>query len=133
MYKRQPHLHVHSHQSDIEDHTQSTHDHAHVDRLPFKAFAIGLLHGAAGSSGIIVLAVSQTGSVWIALGYVALIGIGSIFGMAALSAVVGWPILHAPKIANRLHTSVQFSIAAVAIAIGAGIMLETGSLAWEAF
>ncbi len=127
------HLHIHSHNSDVSDHAQSAHDHSHSARLPFKAFVIGLIHGAAGSSGIIILAVSRTGDPWVAVGYVTLIGLGSILGMAALSAVVGWPILHAPKIAKGLHTIVQMSIAILAIAIGAGIMLETGSLAWGIF
>jgi hypothetical protein len=123
------HMHVHSHKSDELDHGQSSHDHAHPARLPFKAFAIGLLHGAAGSSGVIVLAVSKTGDPWVAVGYVGLIGAGSMLGMAALSVVVGWPILHAPKIAKSLHNTVQISIALVAIAIGVGIMFETGPVA----
>ncbi len=127
------HIHVHSHKSDVADHAQSAHDHTHPARVPFKAFAIGLIHGAAGSSGVIVLAVSKTGDPWVAVGYVALIGLGSMLGMAALSVVVGWPILHAPKIANSLHSIVQVSIAVVAVTIGAGIMLETGPLAWGVF
>lgn len=126
------HMHVHSHKSDVSDHAQSNHDHTHPDRLPFKAFAIGLLHGAAGSSGIIVLAVSKTGEPWVAVGYVGLIGLGSVMGMAALSVVVGWPVLYAPKIAKGLHTSVQISIAVVAVVIGIAIMLETAPVAWGA-
>ncbi len=128
-----PHLHVHSHASDHEPHTQSMHDHEHPERLPFKAFLIGLLHGAAGSSGVIVLAVSKTGDPWVAVCYVGLIGLGSVLGMAALSFVVGWPVLHAPKIAKGLHSAAQLSIAAVAIAIGVGIAFETGPLAWGTF
>ena len=127
------HIHVHSHKSDVAVHAQSTHDHTHPARVPFKAFAIGLIHGAAGSSGVIVLAVSKTGDPWVAVGYVALIGLGSMLGMAALSVVVGWPILHAPKVAKSLHNVVQVPIAVVAVTIGAGIMLETGPLAWSIF
>lgn len=124
------HLHVHSHAPDTVDHSQSDHDHTHPERLPFKAFAIGLLHGAAGSSGVIVLAVSQTGNPWVAVGYVGLIGLGSLFGMAALSVVIGWPLFHAPRVAKWLHGIAQGSIAVFAVAIGVMIMLETGPLAW---
>lgn len=49
-----PHMHVHSHKSDVAAHSQSSHEHIHPARLPFKAFAIGLIHGAAGSSGVII-------------------------------------------------------------------------------
>lgn len=128
-----PHMHVHSHKSDVADHSQSTHEHTHPARLPFKAFAIGLIHGAAGSSGVIVLAISRTGDPWVAVGYVGLIGLGSMLGMAALSVIIGWPVFHAPRIAKGLHSFVQVSIACVAIAIGTGIMLETGPLAWGLF
>jgi len=54
-------------------------------------------------------------------------------GMAALSVIIGWPVFYAPKIAKGLHSFVQVSIAYVAIAIGTGIMLETGPLAWGLF
>lgn len=128
-----PHMHVHSHATDVADHSQSTHEHKHASRPPLKAFAVGLVHGAAGSAGVIVLAVSKTGDPWVAVGYVALIGLGSALGMAILSVIVGWPIINAPKIAKGLHTVVQVSIAAIAIAIGTGILLETGPMAWGLF
>lgn len=63
-----PHMHVHSHKSDVAAHSQSSHEHIHPARLPFKAFAIGLIHGAAGSSGVIVLAISRVGDLWVAFG-----------------------------------------------------------------
>ena len=128
-----PHMHVHSHKSDVADHSQSIHEHTHPARLPFKAFAIGLIHGAAGSCGGIVLALSRTGDPWVAVSYVGLIGLGSMLGMAALSVIIGWPIFYAPKIAKGLHNFVQVSVAVVATAIGVGIMLETGPLAWGMF
>ena len=124
------HMHVHSHASDVADHSKSSHAHVHAERFPLKAFFIGLLHGAAGSSGLIVLAVSKTGDPWLAVGYVGLVGLGSVLGMAAMSVVVGLPVLQAPKIAKGLHTAVQMSIAAVVVAIGLSIMWETGPVAW---
>tara|TARA_R110000787_G_scaffold285993_1_gene403014 strand:- start:1210 stop:1962 length:753 start_codon:yes stop_codon:yes gene_type:complete len=124
------HMHVHSHAGDKVDHAQSIHDHEHAERFALKAFVVGLLHGAAGSSGLIVLAVSTTGDPWLAVSYVGLVGLGSALGMAALSVVVGWPVLQAPKIAKGLHTGVQMTIAAVVVAIGLSIMWETGPVAW---
>lgn len=126
------HMHVHSHASDVADHSKSTHAHEHAEQFPLKAFVIGLVHGMAGSSGLIVLAVSTTGDPWLAVGYVGLVGLGSALGMAVLSVVVGWPVLQAPKIAKGLHAAVQMSIAAVVVAIGLSIMWETGPMAWGA-
>ncbi len=46
----------------------------------------------AGSAALLVLTVSQAPSVAVGLGYVALFGIGSMFGMGALSAVIAVPL-----------------------------------------
>ncbi|MFV2001638.1 MAG: hypothetical protein ACC619_01505 [Paracoccaceae bacterium] len=128
-----PHIHVHSHRGEAVKHRQSAHDHMHPDRFPLKALVIGLIHGAAGSAGIIVLAAASAGSAWVALGYVALVGIGSIFGMAGLSAVVSLPIGYAPQNARWLHTGVKLAVATVAVSLGISIMLATGALAWQVF
>jgi len=128
-----PHLHVHSHQNDPENHRESQHDHAHAKGFPVKAFIIGLVHGAAGSSAIIVLAAAATGNAWAAIGYVALVGVGSIFGMAVLSVIVGLPFGFAPKKAKYLHTGLQMAVGGLAIFIGISIMLETAALAAGAF
>jgi len=128
-----PHIHVHSHDGKGAKHAHTSDDHAHPTGFPVKALAIGLVHGAAGSGAIIVLAAASAGSALVALGYVALVGVGSIFGMAALSAVISLPLGMAPKNIRWLNVTAKLSIAAVAIMFGASIMLETGAQAWELF
>lgn len=127
-----PHFHAHSHSGETVKHAQSAHEHTHAKGFPLKAFAIGLVHGAAGSSAIIVLAAAATGNVWSAVGYVALVGVGSIFGMATLSAIVSLPFGYAPARAKYLHTGLQIAVGALAVFIGLGIMAETGALAMGA-
>ncbi len=127
------HLHIHSHDGTTAKHSHTTEDHVHAARFPVKALAIGLVHGAAGSGAIIVLAAASAGSAMVALGYVALVGIGSIFGMAGLSAVISLPLSLAPKNIKWLNITAKLVIAAVAITFGASIMLETGAQAWELF
>ena len=128
-----PHIHVHSHAGEAGRHSHDTHDHAHPGGFPFKALAIGLVHGAAGSAAVIVLAAASAGSPLVALGYVALVGIGSIFGMAGISAVISLPISMAPRNITWLHNGAKLVIAAIAITFGITIMAETGALAWEVF
>jgi hypothetical protein len=128
-----PHFHLHSHVGAAGRHRHSADDHAHPAGFPFKALAIGLVHGAAGSAAIIVLAAASAGSPWVALGYVALVGVGSIFGMAGISAVISLPISMAPKNIKWLHSGAKLVIAAIAISFGITIMAETGALAWEVF
>lgn len=128
-----PHIHLHSHKDETTQHSHSPHQHSHPAGFPFKALVIGLIHGAAGSAGIIVLAAASAGSARVALGYVALVGIGSIFGMAGISAVVSLPIGYAPRNARWLHTGVKLAVATVAVSLGVSIMLATGALAWQVF
>lgn len=69
----------------------------------------------------------------VALGYVALCGLGSIMGMAALSVAVSWPLGLAARGAWWLHRGLTVAVAAVAIGIGLDDMTETGALAWKVF
>ncbi len=128
-----PHIHLHSHEGETGRHSHSSHDHAHPAGFPLRALVIGLVHGAAGSAAIIVLAAAATGSAWVALGYVALVGVGSIFGMAAITAVISLPISLAPRNVGWLHTGAKLAIAAFAITFGVAIMRETGAQAWGMF
>jgi len=128
-----PHIHLHSHEGDGAGHGHDHHDHEHPRGFPFRALAIGLVHGAAGSAAIIVLAAASAGSAWAALGYVALVGVGSIFGMAGISAVISLPISMAPKNVRWLHTGARLAVATIAIGFGITIMAETGAQALELF
>ena len=128
-----PHMHFHSHENDTVKHEDSPHEHSHAKGFPIKAFIIGLMHGAAGSGAIIVLAAAATGNAWAAIGYVILVGVGSIFGMALLSAAISLPFGFTPKNARYLHNGLQLTVGVFAMAIGVDIMLETVALASGVF
>jgi hypothetical protein len=51
----------------------------------------------------LALAVAATRDAWSAVGYVAVFGVGSILGMAALTFVAAWPLGAAERHAKRLH------------------------------
>ena len=71
-------------------HARAAHAHAHGFR--WRTLLVGLMHGMAGSAALLMLAVSQAASPASGLGYVALFGIGSMVGMAALSSVIAVPL-----------------------------------------
>jgi cytochrome c biogenesis protein CcdA len=128
----QPHLHAHSHAGEGE-HRRSPHEHRHPDGLPWRALAIGLVHGAAGSAGLLVLAVAATQDPLVAILYIAVFGLGSILGMAALSFVAAWPLGLAANRACWLHTAFSIGAGFLAIGLGIDVMFETGALAWSVF
>ena len=125
-----PHIHAHSHQDAAGPHAQDPHHHTHPQSFPLRALFVGLIHGAAGSAGLLALAVAATHNPWVAVGYVAVFGAGSIVGMAALTFAASWPLGWAQRSALWLHRGLRLGAAALAIGIGIDVMVETGGPAW---
>lgn len=125
-----PHLHAHSHEGATTPHTSDPHEHRHPVGFPVRALLVGLVHGAAGSAGLIALAVATTQDPWIAVGYVAVFGLGSILGMAVLSYVAAWPLGAVERHAKLFHRALSVGAAALAITLGISVMMETGALAF---
>jgi high-affinity nickel permease len=110
------HIHAHSHAGETTPHASAAHIHAHGFR--WRTLLVGLMHGMAGSAALLVLAVSQAASPALALGYVALFGIGSMFGMGALSTVIAVPLAVSARWLTWANSGLQGAIGAVTIAIG---------------
>ena len=125
-----PHLHAHSHADSNRPHRDDPHHHAHPERFPVRVLLVGLVHGAAGSAGLLALVIAATRDPWIALGYVLLFGLGSILGMALLSLVVAWPLGAAEKHAKWLHRHLSVGAAGLALYLGVSVMLATASAAF---
>ncbi len=120
------HLHAYSHEKGRS--FNYTHSHA---REPFlRALVIGLVHGAAGSSSLLALAIATTKDPIIALGYVFVFGIGSILGMASLSMVVAWPLKVAEKHAVLLYKGFPYGAGIFAIYIGFSVILTSAPSAF---
>lgn len=125
------HLHAHSHDhNQVSQHSAPhavlSHQHRHMNKENFMALSIGLLHGAAGSGGLLVLIVAATQSISQSLLYVSLFGLGSILGMAALSFAASLPLSLMQKGASWLQPVTSMAIAGFAFWIG-------GSLASSSF
>lgn len=102
-----PHVHGHHEQ------------HHHFD---IKTVCVGMMHGVAGSAALMLLVASAIRSRWVGLAYIAIFGAGSIFGMAALSAVLSVPLDLTARRLSRAMGAVELTVAAVTIAIGASMM-----------
>ncbi|MEM7179040.1 MAG: high frequency lysogenization protein HflD [Pseudomonadota bacterium] len=128
-----PHFHAHSHAGAATPHQRDPHRHAHPHGFPLRALLVGLMHGAAGSAGLIALTVAATQDPWSALAYIALFGLGSMAGMATLSAIAAWPLGWAERGAKLLYRGLTIGAAALAIVLGLDVMAENASLAWGLF
>jgi len=113
------HWHLHRHEAAPHDAPES-HQHAHPrEALPVRALAVGLVHGLAGSAALFLLTLQTVGSFWPGLAYIALFGLGSILGMAGLSAVVAVPMRAAARRVTRAQGAIEavVGVATVAVAI----------------
>jgi ABC-type nickel/cobalt efflux system permease component RcnA len=84
------HFHAHSHQNEGPGHDSERHEHGHG--FPLRALLVGMVHGMAGSAALILLSLEALRSPASGLVYIAVFGIGSIAGMAALSVVIALPL-----------------------------------------
>ena len=116
------HFHAHSHAGDTLPHARTAHIHEHGFR--WRTLLVGLMHGMAGSAALLVLAVTQASSPVAGLGYVALFGIGSMIGMAALSAIIAVPLAVSARFLTVANRALQGAVGAVTIAIGLVTLVE---------
>jgi High-affinity nickel-transport protein len=119
------HIHAHSHAGETAPHARAAHAHAHGFR--WRTLLVGLMHGMAGSAALLVLAVSQASSPAMALGYIALFGIGSMIGMGALSTVIAVPLAVSARWLTWANSGLQASVGIITMAIGVMTIVATVS------
>jgi len=98
-------------------------DHVHVGRfvLARRPLLIGMVHGLAGSGALTTLVLAGLPSSAARLWFMALFGIGSVMGMAAVSGLVGWPlacVLRRPMAARMVAAAAGVSCALIGVLWG---------------
>jgi len=121
------HFHAHSHRGEAgeepgEPHRDRAHDHAHPRGLPVRTLLVGMMHGMAGSAALLILTASTVADPWLAVAYVAVFGLGSIAGMAALSAVIALPLGYTARALTWANRSIQGLIGLGTTALGITIV-----------
>jgi nitrile hydratase accessory protein len=103
-----------------------THSHVHKAAsrsasgswtLARRPLLVGAVHGLAGSGALTALLVATIPSVAARLVYLALFGIGSTLGMAALSGLLGWPIARVGT-HGIVARSVSLTVGCISITLG---------------
>jgi high-affinity nickel permease len=119
-----PHFHAHSHRGETSGldlrHNWTPHGHEH--RFSWRALFVGMMHGLAGSSALLMITVSQVKSVSLGLTYIAIFGLGSILGMALMSCVITIPLLQSAKKLTWLNHTLQGGLGVFTIVIGGNIL-----------
>ncbi len=116
------HSHAHEHNGHVHTHVHAHHDESAETshhRFAPRTVAVGMVHGLAGSAGLMLLVLPTIPSPAVALLYIAIFGIGSIAGMMLMSLVLGAPLY---------FTSGRLTWANKALRLAAGLF----SLTWGA-
>lgn len=95
--------------------------HVHIGSWTFarRPLLIGAVHGLAGSGALTALVLATLPSTTARLAYMALFGLGSTIGMAALSGVLGWPLA---RLGTRLHVARALSLIVGCLSAGLGVV-----------
>jgi len=104
------HLHAHQHHANVAHTDLSAHQHKHTSPFPVRTLMIGIMHGMAGSAALVVLTLNAAQDFWLGLGYMLLFGVGSIVGMALLSAAISLPFSLSSQRIERFTGYLQLSI-----------------------
>ena len=116
------HIHVHSHQNELlENHT-----HLHKNNFPFRALYVGIVHGLAGTSALVVLVLTSVDSEIMSFLYISIFGVGSIIGMGLLSLTIAIPLYHSVNKFRRLHVSLLSLAGVSAILTGSFLIYHIG-------
>lgn len=104
------HLHAHQHHANVAHTDLSAHQHKHTSPFPVRTLMIGIMHGMAGSAALVVLTLNAAQDFWLGLGYMLLFGVGSIVGMALLSAAISLPFSLSSQRIERFTGYLQLGI-----------------------
>lgn len=97
--------------------------------VPARALVVGMVHGMAGSAALILLSLQAVESAAWGLVYIAVFGLGSILGMAALSIAMAVPLHFSARHLGRAHTVLSGGVGAATVVLGLYIVYQTGLVA----
>ena len=113
------HVHPHSHEHSID---YDGHSHSH------KALIIGMMHGIAGSSALMLVVISTVDSIPVRLTYIVIFGVGSIVGKILISTIIGIPFVYIEKRHGKISQHIKVTAALTNIGFDVYIMYKIGML-----
>ncbi len=118
------HFHAHSHAFETRtDHDPAAHRHRHHMRI--RATLVGVMHGLAGSAALVILSAKAAPTYIGGLGYIAVFGVGSIAGMAAMSVIIAAPMAFAARSLTWTFNGLKGAVGLGTIALGVFIIYQS--------
>lgn len=112
-------------QKPAQNFTKQEHFQEHHPAQSKRSLYVGLLHGLAGSSALMLLALATIPSTSLGFLFIGIFGAGSIIGMLGVSMLIGLPLIYTKRFAAA-EVTVKILASAVSLAIGGFTMYEIG-------
>jgi high-affinity nickel permease len=112
------HVHLHSHRAGHPHAEEVGHDHHHLFEGGLRPFAVGLVHGLAGSAGVSLLAVGAARTAAQGLLYAGMLGLGALVAMLALTTLLSLPLDSLRQRFDTLQRSVQLAAGLASAGLG---------------
>lgn len=114
------HVHLHVH----EPAARPVHQHAHGLSAGLRPYAIGLVHGVAGSGGLALLVMATAQSAAAGFLYMAALAFGAMVGMSLLSALLTMPLTALRSRYETMHLRFQYLSGVGSVAFGLWLFSE---------
>ncbi len=125
---KKPHVHIHSSHEPATRHSASEETHSNFFILGkpvfrVKSFAIGMVHGLAGSAAVMVALLPTIDAAWTGVSYIILFSIGTMLSMAVLTLFLAMPF-RATSAKRTLNRSITLTASTLSIAVGTILISE---------
>jgi len=120
------HFHAHAHREESAPHDPARHEHRHPRGFPGRALLVGMVHGMAGSAALILLSLEALRSPAWGFAYIAIFGLGSILGMAALSAAIAVPLQLTSRHLTEAYDGLSAAVGLATLVLGCYIVYRIG-------
>ena len=120
------HVHIHAtHRIESEPPESGGHGLFRPGRPMFrpKSYAIGIVHGLAGSAAVMLVLLPQIDSVWVGISYLVLFGVGTMASMAMITVVLGVPFAASGRF-RRMDRTVAGVAGAASLTFGVVLMAD---------
>lgn len=127
------HAHAHQHGGHAHVHVHATHregsepgnglQEALRPRFRLKSYAVGAVHGLAGSAAVMLVLLPQIEAFWVGLGYLVVFGVGTVASMAVITIILGVPFAFTSQ-ARQWQRAIAGAAGVASLAVGVALMAE---------